>query len=160
MREAQQMVKYKDVTFASRLHAQWAAFFDLAGWVWDYQPKRERGWRPTFRVEFPCTHSECPRSHILLVEVQPLECISQFRGPCLEYSYGHSDIPDMKGAHTIPADSSAAFGINPHVSWWEMGHGSGGGEETVDEWWANGDVDELWERAERLVERWDRASRK
>jgi hypothetical protein len=30
--------RYNGVNFRSRLEAKWAAFFDLAGWSWEYQP--------------------------------------------------------------------------------------------------------------------------
>ena len=42
---------YADVKFRSRLEARWAAFFDLAGWRWEYE--REAGnrvqWKPAKR---------------------------------------------------------------------------------------------------------------
>ena len=40
--------KYKDVTFRSRLEATWAAFFDLAGIKWQYEPIDLEGWVPDF----------------------------------------------------------------------------------------------------------------
>ncbi len=63
-------IEYNGIRFRSRLEAHWACFFDLAEWKWEYQPVDLVGWTPTFRVEFPCGHSECPDPHVLLVEVQ------------------------------------------------------------------------------------------
>jgi hypothetical protein len=43
---------YRGVTFRSQLEARWAAWFDLAGFFWAYEPKTEhRGWRPDFVFE-------------------------------------------------------------------------------------------------------------
>ncbi len=144
---------FKGVLFRSRLEARWAAFFELAGWKWEYEPFDLRGWTPDFRVEFPCGHSECSGSHTLLVEVKPYTELSQFEGhPCLKYAYGgyEGETPNSTPTPLIPADASAAFGNNPDVTWWEMAHGAGGGEETVKEW-VQGDVWWLWNEAGRLT---------
>lgn len=42
--------KYKDTMFRSRLEAQWAAFFDLAGIDWEYEPCDLEGWCPDFAL--------------------------------------------------------------------------------------------------------------
>lgn len=42
---------YRGVTFRSRLEARWAAFFDLAGFGWDYEPIDLDGWCPDFRID-------------------------------------------------------------------------------------------------------------
>ncbi len=85
----------------------------------------------TFRVEFPCGHSECSETHVLLIDVQPFDSITAFAGHrCLDFAYGASHKPNGE-EETIPADASAAFGINPDVTYWEMGHGAGGGVENV-----------------------------
>lgn len=39
---------YKGVNFRSRLEATWAAFFDLCGWEWEYEPIDLPGWTPDF----------------------------------------------------------------------------------------------------------------
>lgn len=56
---------YRGVTFRSRLEATWAAFFDLAGWRWEYEPVDAEGWVPDF---FLFGH-EGP----LPVEVKPID---------------------------------------------------------------------------------------
>jgi len=41
---------YEGTQFRSRLEARWAAFFDLAGWPWEYEPVDLNGWIPDFRL--------------------------------------------------------------------------------------------------------------
>jgi hypothetical protein len=42
--------RYRGVQFRSRLEARWAAFFDIAGWRWQYEPIDLDGWIPDFRL--------------------------------------------------------------------------------------------------------------
>jgi hypothetical protein len=90
---------YNGVQFRSRLEAKWAAFFDLLGWHWHYEPLDLDGWIPDFLIEpFPgdfhpksseyycaqCGHchgkgmkhsdccDHCIRKKSLLVEVKPI----------------------------------------------------------------------------------------
>lgn len=58
---------YAGVNFRSRLEARWAAFFDLCGWAWDYEPFDLDGWAPDFRV----------RTEIgpVLAEVKPADIV-------------------------------------------------------------------------------------
>lgn len=57
--------KYAGVQFRSRLEARWAAFFDLIGWVWEYEPFDLNGWAPDFRVV-------SRKGKVMLVEVKPI----------------------------------------------------------------------------------------
>lgn len=43
--------RYSGVQFRSRLEARWAAFFDLLGWKWEYEPIDLAGYIPDFIVE-------------------------------------------------------------------------------------------------------------
>lgn len=43
---------YRDVLFRSRLEAQWAAFFDLVRWPWEYETLELRGYLPDFVLPF------------------------------------------------------------------------------------------------------------
>lgn len=168
---------YKGVQYRSRLEARWAAFFDLIGWKHEYEPIDLQGWSPDFRVEFECGHSECPKTHVLLVEVKPYFRIEQFAGhPCMDYPYGfndsmvphiplRSDSSDEEWATynerrrkaveqfriEIPADASAAFGANPEVTYWQMSHGSGGGVTSLIDWIPRG-YSELWRKAGNTVQ--------
>ena len=58
---------YAGVNFRSRLEARWAAFFDLCGWKWDYEPFDLDGWAPDFRI----------RTAIgpVLAEVKPVDIV-------------------------------------------------------------------------------------
>ena len=52
---------YRQYEFRSRLEAKWAAFFDLCGWSWSYEPVDHNGWIPDFAIGYRPT----------LVEVKP-----------------------------------------------------------------------------------------
>lgn len=56
--------KYKGIQFRSRLEATWAAFFDLCGWQWEYEPCDFAGWIPDF-ILWPLTNPT-------YVEVKPV----------------------------------------------------------------------------------------
>lgn len=55
--------------FRSRLEARWAAFFDLVGWRWTYEPFDVEGWIPDFLI-----HGEAS----FLVEVGPCASVREF----------------------------------------------------------------------------------
>jgi hypothetical protein len=54
--------KYGGTQFRSRLEARWAAFFDLLGWSWEYEPLDLAGYIPDFVIGF---------SKPMIVEVKP-----------------------------------------------------------------------------------------
>jgi hypothetical protein len=58
---------YGGVNFRSRLEAKWAAFFDLLGWRWQYEPIDLEGWTPDFSIQ-------CHDGPIY-VEVKPIEWV-------------------------------------------------------------------------------------
>lgn len=63
--------RYAGVQFRSRLEARWAAFFDLMGWEWHYEPLDLDGWVPDFVL--PCYGTTMNGKQMsLLVEVKPL----------------------------------------------------------------------------------------
>lgn len=146
--------RYNGVLFRSRLEARYAAFFDLAGWAWEYEPFDLPGWVPDFLVTFPCGHSECGGSHSLLAEVKPYRDIKEFDGhPCLDYAYGSKTDSDGNILTHIQANASAAFGYHPRVSQFEMCHGAGGGQFDIE--WAldsSQDIDDVWVRAGEAVQ--------
>lgn len=59
---------YAGVKFRSRLEARWAAFFDLCGWKWDYEPFDLDGWAPDFLLLLPIAK--------MLAEVKPFDFVS------------------------------------------------------------------------------------
>lgn len=139
--------EYSGVRFRSRLEARWAAFFDLIGWKWEYEPVDLVGWSPDFKVEFDCGHSECAPTHNLLVEIKPFDHIFEFEGhPATQYPFGFKD--DC----AIPADASACFGLNPNVVEWQMVHGAGGGLENSIQRWTQADVQLCWKIAGNAVQ--------
>jgi len=44
---------YEGYRFRSRVEARWAAFFDLAGWRWWYEPLDLKGYIPDFVLDLP-----------------------------------------------------------------------------------------------------------
>jgi hypothetical protein len=50
MRIAAIETMYNGILFRSRLEATWAAFFDLCGWEWIYEPFDLCGWVPDFEI--------------------------------------------------------------------------------------------------------------
>lgn len=63
--------EYGSTMFRSRLEARWAAFADLAGWQWVYEPFDGKGYLP----DFAFTVAGRP----LLVEVKPVATIEESR---------------------------------------------------------------------------------
>jgi len=76
---------YGGVVFRSRLEARWAAFFDLRGWRWEYEPIDLQGWVPDFRLTLPPLKShpseyfgmKYVRDSRPLVEVKPVDLVEQ-----------------------------------------------------------------------------------
>jgi len=56
---------YSNARFRSRLEAKWAAFFDLCGWRWEYEPLDLDGWVPDFGI--------VGHNGLILCEVKPIE---------------------------------------------------------------------------------------
>jgi len=149
--------RYAGVRFRSRLEARWAAFFDLVGWNWAYEPIDLAGWTPDFRVSFKCDHSECggfvsgeamrDGEHVLYVEVKPFETIDAFVGHPAYAGIGDGDGESWDPPH------SACFGLNPEVTQWSSAHGSCGGVFSVTDFC--GDWDVAWREAGNRVQ-WNR----
>lgn len=136
---------YDGIEFETELQATWAAFFDLAGWIWKQNPVSVGNWKPDFRVTFDCGHSECGGSHTLLVSVLPVDDIEGVKGhPALMHAYS---VKNSQGTHM--ADAGAVFGSGPTATYWEMSHGAGGGSENVPSW--IGDFASLWSQARGMV---------
>lgn len=140
------MARYNGLQFNTELEAIWAAFFDLANWKWWYNPVNVGDWKPDFKVQFDCSHSECGGYHSLFVSVLPFRDISSLTEHiALTHRYGIAS--DGHKGHI--ADAGALFGIGPVNTKWEMQHGSGGGIEEVLGWVHN--ANELWDRAVVIV---------
>ncbi|MES3006150.1 MAG: hypothetical protein V4751_00090 [Pseudomonadota bacterium] len=136
---------YEGLDFKTRLDAQWAAFFDLAGWRWWTNPVPVGNWRPDFKVSFDCDHSECGGMHTLFLSVLPVSSIECFKGhPCMTHNLGV-----RSESNELLADGGAAFGDSPSVTHWEILHGAGGGIEDVS--FRVDNADSLWISAKALV---------
>jgi hypothetical protein len=87
---------------------------------------------------------------MLLIDVQPFDDIASFAGRrCMDFAFGASHKPNGE-EETIPADASAAFGINPDVTYWQMSHGAGGGEENIRNWTPT-NAHQLWKQAGNII---------
>lgn len=62
---------YRGATFRSRLEARWAAFFDLIGWRWTYEPYDLEKWAPDFLIH---------GTRQLLIEVKPYSTFAELDG--------------------------------------------------------------------------------
>lgn len=61
-------VKYKGRQYRSMLEAKWAAFFDLLGWRFEYEPFELDHWFPDFAIFGEKT---------IVVEVKPIDCFDK-----------------------------------------------------------------------------------
>lgn len=135
---------YKNLEFKTKLEATWAAFFDLVEWQWAINPAPIDDWKPDFLVTFPCGHSECSGSHTILISVLAISDVKEVRGhPALAHEWSVENSTGKK-----VADAGAIFGLDPSVTFWVMIHGSGGGEERVEEWIGNRDSMAIWKKAQ------------
>ena len=119
----------------SALGRRWERFFVLAGLAWKPSVRLESGF--DFILTLPCNHSECAGFHIL--GVRALEKAREALGRKHNEWY----TADQMWEEPHPA----LFGDGPKNTWWQMGHGSGGGIWSLDEWLPN--ADSLWERVVR-----------
>ena len=135
---------YQGLQFKTPLEAQWAAFFDLAGWEYRTNPVAVKNVQPDFRATFKCGHSECNGSHTLLVTVLPVDSVEKFEG---HPAYARSQDFGVDGPSGC--DGWAILGNGPSVTQWCMSHGAGGGMDNVPTW--VDDAEELWVRAGKLI---------
>jgi hypothetical protein len=140
--------RYKGALFRSRLEARWAAFTDLIGWTWRYEPIDLESWTVDFEFRFQCGHPECvaPR-HELYAEVKPYREIKEFD----DHRVSEYD------PYLVP--SPAKFGLDPYVTWWRMDCGIGWDVYTVEGllWlkkYSRCKIDALWNQAGAIT-RWE-----
>lgn len=139
------MATYDGLQFDTALLAQWAAFFDLAGWKWSRGVSPVGDWLPDYRATFDCGHSECNGSHTILISVLPVSDISTVEGhPALKHLYGVTRSDGL-----VIADAGAVFGTSPTSTYWEMAHGAGSGVDDAT-YWAD-DAEGLWVRAKSAI---------
>ena len=118
---------YAGVRFRSRLEARWAAFFDLCGWSWDYEPIDLDGWAPDFILKFPIAD--------IYVEVKPVETDSTHGFPALPMPWREgSNDPFDKTRPYINTLFVLALGARPQADWIGVGRLSDGGHGYGGSW--------------------------
>lgn len=106
---------YKGILFRSQLEAHWAAFFDLLGWQWEYEPAQLDGWWPDFFL----SHAGKRR---VAIEVKPFdlsapptgdveETLEKLKRACSPRQFARS-FPGIDPPH-IPYDQAALLGESP-----------------------------------------------
>lgn len=65
---------YKNIQFRSRLEARTAAFLDLVGLTWDFEPIDLRNTIPDFVVDLPAGPT--------IIECKPAVLAAEFKAPC------------------------------------------------------------------------------
>ena len=120
------VTEYADTRFRSRLEARWAAFFNLVGWRWEYEPPEQKGWIPDFAL--------IGIKQIIKVEVKPIEWCGD-GDDLLKQANSISDIGNVRriidlqhnNAEEIPnCDDILLLGAYPHLlnqSWGEIALG-------------------------------------
>jgi hypothetical protein len=112
--------KYASTQFRSRLEARWAAFFDLVGWRWEYEPFDLAGWIPDFAL---IGARETP-----LVEVKPIakfdDLIAEQACAKAEKAMRDSGRKDeiLLLGFTWPVTDTRDLGIGWLAEWFEDGY--------------------------------------
>lgn len=102
---------YNGTKYRSRLEARWAAFFDLIGWKYQYEPYDFPGWTPDFAVY----GSE---NRILFIEVKPVTTKSLAK----EYSIKLKDIIPRVNAIMICSDFKPCDSWGPILAGYQISH--------------------------------------
>ena len=109
--------KYNHVQFRSRLEARWAAFFDLAGWEWHYEPVDMNGWIPDFVLLGK-------QGNQIYVEVKPIFWrVTSLN--IIDYSPIYSsELAKVRGARVDRSDDILILGANilTSRSTWSVDH--------------------------------------
>jgi hypothetical protein len=115
--------KYRGTMFRSRLEARWAAFFDLLGWEWVYEPIDGHGYVPDFALM-----GACP----VLVEVKPDLAVDDLERYVAKVRAGLFGLWEhdvlIVGATPLPRSSDPHYGASqPAIGllgeWFDVEHG-------------------------------------
>lgn len=103
---------YSDVKFRSRLEASWAAFFDLMGWDWEYEPFELKGWFPDFLI----SHKKHGDGE-LLVEVKPFDFKNEkyYTDCARKITHNYHDEFLLVGANPMAANTVEEFWKNSGI---------------------------------------------
>lgn len=106
---------YGGVRFRSRLEAQWAAFFDLAGWGWKYEPFDLDGWAPDFLISGKTQ---------TLVEVKPILMLPYDERETFRLAQRHAEkafrhAPEITfgSAHEVVVAGLGPFACGHGIAW-------------------------------------------
>lgn len=112
---------YQGTRFRSRLEARWAAFFDLVGWSWTYEPFDATGWIPDFLIRAGADSAAGGNravegwSHLpLLIEVGPCDERQAFRAKAAKALAAFPG-EDIDGIRAKPEWTTLVLGISPIV---------------------------------------------
>src|SRR5580658_3875763 len=103
---------YAGVNFRSRLEARWAAFFNLLGWQWEYEPVDLEGWVPDFEITIPCHGNHVYHHHVVLAEVKPFKSLKDFAGLPVDLLNEVSCDVALLGLSPKIAEMRTAFGYD------------------------------------------------
>lgn len=93
--------RYAGVLFRSRLETRWAAFFDLAGWAWEYEPSDDVKWVPDFIL----------RRSGLAIEVKPIEW-SAHEAKCVQEVCARPDLKKVRETSRLAALVLGAYPLS------------------------------------------------
>jgi hypothetical protein len=121
---------YNGHRFRSRLEARWAAFFDLLGWRWEYEPRDFDGWIPDFVI-----YGKAP----VYVEIKPVVEFPEEVAAKIKRSGCCHEV--LICGETFPLPSEGYDGCNPVIGWLGEVGPSGElawGEAVLGKWKAGG----------------------
>lgn len=125
---------YRHTRFRSRLEARWAAFFDLIGWRWTYEPFDGNGYIPDFVIEGDRTFA---------VEIKPASTSNEFFAPTAKVCKGLDGV--WSGGVVVLGMSPMGY-LQPRRvgAWWRAHARDYADGNTVepfeDMWWCRGEL--------------------
>jgi hypothetical protein len=119
--------KYKDILFRSRLEAKWACFFDLVGWMWQYEPSEINGYNPDFIIN---VKSKSYDTNTIIVEVKPSVYLDDNEKKSIIRKYNNvkahililSDIPFLTNSNgdIVIGCGSQYFNEQNHIDYYDI----------------------------------------
>jgi hypothetical protein len=97
---------YQGAHFRSRLEARWAAFFDLCGWRWEYEPPEEDGWIPDFAL--------IGAKGIVRAEVKPIHWFGHDEIVIIDQCLAYPGLTDKLSPHLDKHGEILVLGAYPH----------------------------------------------
>ena len=97
---------YNGRLFRSRLEARWAAYFDLLGWAWEYEPFDLNGWSPDFAISCKYPKSDGQRFELCKKVIVGERDVfnNNFKCECGWAQVGSAEIGSYKLCYNIVKD--------------------------------------------------------